>query len=574
MRTATVTALVLVSALAFPLPSAGQGTYPVCPGVNWNTGKPLVVTLAPPTGTQAISRTESFQQFLNDQRPPAPEEEPITVRSVDRSDPVASSKHPAKELEKIVAQHPNDKGVSEAWHSATSALRLISENDRDAVVRTVAIDAGAIQNAEIASINRPPMVAALAPSATSPPARTASTTELQDQINMSRVLATAIAVHQNFDPAIYSAHFPKKPAELNPQDLLALSTDKSIVALAAITPKVTSGATAVIVTGEPGPPGASHALPATNFPVALNQSDPAHPCFRVATAADMKLDPATNHTNRYWEPNGFRDVGAMVTYAPGTAAPWSICTVTRMSSTHILTAMHCVIDSKRGEAVVKHDFTAAGTRTLFLFPKLDGTPLNIALCFQAPSNCGFFVATPAAPATLADKATWPSSSAAPIPDVALVAAAFDPAMPAPTTRLASKLVSPERITLAGFGFSDLNPSSPGWGVPLVSWQQSTTTIDKLDLQWSADRSSGQGGVCHGDSGGPVYDGDIAGLNGEIRIIGGVTSSGAIDNTSTALCPYSGGETAARVDTELIWICRATHNGAMGCPGNPGPAAAH
>lgn len=366
-------------------------------------------------------------------------------------------------------------------------------------------------------------------------------------------LATDNLARRNLDPMVYQAYFGSAdPATIRLPDslkgFLGLDQTKGMVAPGSGTrPGGLDGA----------PPG---------VPVALGVDAAGNTCLRPATGADWTLDNRTHQIARAWDPKGFRDVGLLVRFNPDTSPHYDFCTLTRIAKGFAVTAAHCVIDSTAGAAIATRDYAAAARRSLVLTPRLDGTALDIPGCFDHPQSCGYFVSRPLGRATLRKGTVWPVDSPAPVPDVALLAVAFDPAAPSVITSVVAQQAA-GRLTIAGYGHTDATPVN-NWGDLLVGWQQSATSVDDQELVWSVDVADGRAGVCTGDSGGPVYLGDFAGLPGESKRLGGVVSTRAQPGAGDApsdTCTRSGNNTAARIDTELAWICPAGKGSIAGCP---------
>jgi len=384
------------------------------------------------------------------------------------------------------------------------------------------------------------------------------------------VLATAGAARKNLDPRVYSAYFGDSPEALTPSELARKSADPSVMRL----PGQLKGLLDVddprgmVAPGSGTRPGGLDGVP-QGVPVAFGVDAAGNACVRPATDADWKLDSHTKQISRVWDPKGFRDVGMLVTFDPKAATPYSFCTLTRIAKGFAVTAAHCVVDSKPGEAIALHDFAASTLRSLVLTPRLDGTPPDIGRCFDHPQTCGYYVSAPQGRALLRQGTQWAAGALGPAPDVALLAVAFDAGAPPPTTGVSAR-AAPGRLTIAGYGHTDATKVNT-WGDLLVGWQQSTASIDEKELVWSVDVADGHAGACQGDSGGPVYQGDFAGLAGEAKRLGGIVSSGvpaAGDALDADQCTHTGTNSAARLDTELAWICPAARGTIAGCPAVP------
>ena len=370
----------------------------------------------------------------------------------------------------------------------------------------------------------------------------------------------ASAARNNLDPLVYRAYFGDAAAARSPSDPSMIRLPDALKGL-----KDLNETKGMVAPGGHTQPGGLDGVP-QGVPVALGVDAAGNACVRPASGADWKLDDHTKQIARVWDPKGFRDVALLVKFDPHAADRFKTCTLTRVAQGFAVTAAHCVIDSEVGQPIALHDFASAAARTLVLTPRLDGTPTDILGCFDHPQACGYYVSNPLARATLRSGTQWPSGSDAPVPDVALLAVAFDPGAPTAISALAAQSGA-SRLTIAGYGHTDATRVHD-WGDLLVGWQQTTTSVDDKELVWSVDIADGQAGVCAGDSGGPVYLGDFAGLPGEAKRIGAIVSTRALPgpaDAKDAKCTRTGRNTAARLDTELAWVCAAGKGTILGCP---------
>jgi hypothetical protein len=90
---------------------------------------------------------------------------------------------------------------------------------------------------------------------------------------------------------------------------------------------------------------------------------------------------------------------------------------------------------------------------------------------------------------------------------------------APANKSALPLPSATRVTLAGYGFTDVGRGQVGL-VLRVGWAMARQ--DGNQVKWiSPYEAEGMSGACRGDSGGPIYSGVMQGLENERREIVGV-----------------------------------------------------
>lgn len=91
------------------------------------------------------------------------------------------------------------------------------------------------------------------------------------------------------------------------------------------------------------------------------------------------------------------------------------------------------------------------------------------------------------------------------------------------TRIADKLDA-QKLTLAGYGLTDVKKGAFDSGSLLVGWQERPPSLESTSLVWSVDLRDGAATACGGDSGGAVFDGDIAGAPGEVPKLGAIIST--------------------------------------------------
>jgi V8-like Glu-specific endopeptidase len=191
--------------------------------------------------------------------------------------------------------------------------------------------------------------------------------------------------------------------------------------------------------------------------------------------------PASAITNGSFDGNGHPAVGGLVSptqYADGT---WLYCTGTLISPTVFLTAAHCAEDGEQVLVTFDADYEA-GDRL----------------------HSGTFSADPAYPGTSADSH-----------DIAVVVLdkavkGITPAL-LPTADSLSGLSSSQTFTSVGYGAYEVT-NSPGGHQYLYDDRRMVAvgTLNATNKTWlriSMNASTGNGGTCYGDSGGPNFLGD-------------------------------------------------------------------
>jgi len=209
-------------------------------------------------------------------------------------------------------------------------------------------------------------------------------------------------------------------------------------------------------------------------------------------AGPVVAGPASAITNGSLDGNGHPAVGGLVSptqYADGT---WIYCSGTLISPTVFLTAAHC---AENGEPV----------RVTFDADYVKGDRLYN----------GTFYSDPAYPGTSADSH-----------DIAVVVLSravrgITPAL-LPTAGSLSSLSSSQTFTSVGYGAYDVT-NSPGGHRYLYDDRRmvavgTLNAINKTWLRISMNASTGDGGTCYGDSGGPNF-------LGQTDVIAAITITG-------------------------------------------------
>ncbi|AKZ28248.1 hypothetical protein CJO97_03560 [Ralstonia solanacearum] len=398
--------------------------------------------------------------------------------------------------------------------------------------------------------------------------------ELTQRLQLANARAQVTSLQNVVDPTILEAYLGKHPQDLSAPELLKRTEDTSFRALAlqlnpVIKRALDNGNTAMVGVGVDGNAGGLANLPKP-LPVVLARTKDNKQCLRPAQGNDYMLDPGSNRIHRVWDPLGFRDVGMLVWHTPrggGQPGELNLCSFVRVSPNLAVTAAHCVVDSADGQPVRTRNLAANDLDTIALLPRLDGTPLRPQNCFTQPANCGYFVARVRIPAELPDGITWPAKTPVPQPDVAMLTIPFGADAPEVRTRIADKLDA-QKLTLAGYGLTDVKKGAFDSGSLLVGWQERPPSLESTSLVWSVDLRDGAATACGGDSGGAVFDGDIAGAPGEVPKLGAIISTAGPPTTNAtteiAKCENAGFGRAARLDVHYAWLCRRSNGTILGC----------
>ena len=450
-------------------------------------------------------------------------------------------------------------GVFAYWNDASAALRLLPLKEQNDVVRKAF---PGLPDAGLA-------IRKVAPSL------------LAERLKLVKVDAQLVGLQKTLDPLTLRAYLDAPTSALSDSELLDRFGDTSFRALTLrLAPlvrengplklKLGNGTVQMVGVGEGVRPGGLGLVPSPQ-PVAFGLLTGGEVCVRPAVKSDWKLDPASNKIRRAWDPKGFRDVGLLLwrtNDGKGKVSNPKICSFVRVGGPFAVTAAHCVIESGAGAQVRKRNYHSSGLEAVALLPRLDAVELNPEGCFDTPSQCGYFVSRLRTVPELPVGISWPSSAGGPSPDVALLTLPFEANAPVATTGVTSGAAQADRLTLAGYGLANAT-GAYDWGSLLVGWQQHPPQLDATSLIWSVDVNNGSAGGCGGDSGGAVYEGDIAGLPNEVRVLGGIISSGELPQTGASevgKCAASKKGRAARLDIHYSWLCKQSSNAVLGCPG--------
>jgi V8-like Glu-specific endopeptidase len=202
--------------------------------------------------------------------------------------------------------------------------------------------------------------------------------------------------------------------------------------------------------------------------------------------------PASAITNGTYDGGGHPAVGGLVSATQYSDGTWIYCSGTLISPTVFLTAAHCGTEGERVRVTFDSDYRAGDT-------VYDGT----------------FHADPLYPGNQSDAH-----------DIAVVVLdrAVSGITPAqlPTAGSLSGLSSEQRFTSVGYGAYEVT-NGPGGHRYLYDDRRMVASgelnaVTKTWLRISMNRSTGDGGTCYGDSGGPNF-------LGTTDIIAGITITG-------------------------------------------------
>jgi secreted trypsin-like serine protease len=212
----------------------------------------------------------------------------------------------------------------------------------------------------------------------------------------------------------------------------------------------------------------------------------------VVVAALTAVSPASAITNGTPDGNRHPNVGGLVSPTQYSDGTWLYCSGTLISPTVFLTAAHCAEDGERVGVTFDPDYEA-GDKVYY----------------------GTFQADPLYPGSSSDSH-----------DIAVVVLdrAIKGITPAllPTADSLSGLSSTQQFTSVGYGAYEVT-NEPGGHRYLYDDVRmvATGTLNAVNKTWlriSMNASTGNGGTCYGDSGGPNF-------LGTTNVIAGITLTG-------------------------------------------------
>jgi V8-like Glu-specific endopeptidase len=120
----------------------------------------------------------------------------------------------------------------------------------------------------------------------------------------------------------------------------------------------------------------------------------------------------------------------------------------------------------------------------------------------------------------------------------------------------------ERLTVAGYGWTLIDDYTPEGPRIEVGWHDGAVVTNNGELRWIVDTTtSAESGTCFGDSGGPVYRGELYGKSNESHKVVAVVSAGS----SKACDKHTVRQTLLSSSVVKDWICTTTAVPLAGCP---------
>lgn len=289
-------------------------------------------------------------------------------------------------------------------------------------------------------------------------------------------------------------------------------------------------------------------------------------CLRPIT--EYAFDVEKFKINRAWDPTAFPDVGLLYNQYVDNPDLDRVCSFVRISKDHILTAAHCVARASDSGTWSALQFNQPNFKAFALLPDLSTTTRSPSRCIHNTGDCGFYIATLSESPKFPDGALAEIKNKVPSPDVAIVRATFLDA-PAPTTAISKKRTT-NKVTLAGYGIGATDEKGDYGGELLVGWNEIDRLVDETLFAWVADSRAGKATICIGDSGGAVFDGEIA-APGDPRLVIGIVSFSLqpmkgteSEQMTLKYCDQAKGGRATSLERYSSWICNQTGNSALGC----------
>ncbi len=542
-RTSILASIIVLLAAVQPTATRGAEPLPLCQGL-WPQKNALPLALVREEPSKSAARKASapsfgsFSESLDDVFLPG--------KSVGLS---SNTKLLSRNL---TGSLPNATALRD-WKSTTGTLGKLPKTRQDEVLRA----AGLFDiEGNISTTN--------------------NLAETQFRVAQAKRISEALIVQDALDPSIRSSFLKDIPSGTPTEKLLAMAElpemkfwSKKLVQARQIGELLgkSNPTVQVVASGDPTAPGALGLVP-RGVPVAFGQTATGTTCVRPATDADYKFDFKSMSIGRKWDPTAFPDVGLLIWKSIGTTpAELDICSFVRIADSFVVTAAHCVIKTRNAGSWSAKDYSSPDIHALALLPKLDAKEKRPDACFNSPDNCGFHVAKLSGTAVLPeDLKLREDQPKIPVPDLAILKVSFPSNVHAPTISVAISGSAIQKLTLAGYGLTN-DPSGGYSGDLRVGWQRKPPRLEDTTIVWAVDPLGGFAGACNGDSGGAVFEGDIA-VPGDQSRLAGLVSYGSGGGAATGLnkCMKMTTGTATRLDKNLPWICSSTGNLVRGCGG--------
>ena len=302
-----------------------------------------------------------------------------------------------------------------------------------------------------------------------------------------------------------------------------------------------------------------------NTPVVLDKT---RQCVRKAQPSDWRPDSNTNALPILFDPLGFPEVGLLLQRLPaqGSQVTFHLCSFVMVRQSYALTAAHCAYILESGgprEISGLRD----SHQTLALLP--DATPgtRNPTACFISPSasGCRYVVASVTA-SFVPDGFHWAGGAPVPDQDIAVLQLAFRGAPVIVSASLVFTTPAGPRITIAGYGLTTDTLIAPK-GTFQVGWQD-INAVTQYGLRWVPTSTGRVSNPCPGDSGGPIFVGDLFGApheqHGVAAVVSRIEARSAQEAASPSCLDRPGFGVA--VAGYQQWICRVIAGSVASCAG--------
>jgi len=281
-------------------------------------------------------------------------------------------------------------------------------------------------------------------------------------------------------------------------------------------------------------------------------------CLRMASSpADHEPDLNTLRSRYVFNIAGFPYAGHLAFISRKASKPSiEACSIFMVTANQALTAAHCLFAD--GDRNSPRDVSREEHR-LFLAKGEASEERLVDACYEriVGAGCAYHVGR-ITHVRFLRTLTWepPERRAPPHPDVAVLTVDFGGYAPSRLPRLAPADAKEAKwITLVGFGARPLEQDRPGIELQ-AAWQNTTLVSGQPYFRWSQESTTTAGGICKGDSGGPVLLGFRNGADAEVHEVTGIISYTVTDGSGGKACKNGDGFAVNLAMTLRSPLCQA------------------